>query len=278
MRNGFFSFAFLLGVMGGTTHGALLLGDGNSTLDIDLTPGAQLGAINWVIDGVNLLPAVSGGITDYRQWFWYRVGATPEASLDTLPLSVAGTSDVNFNGSPETAFVRYIGAPGFKIEVTFKLTGGTPGSGISDIDEQISIVNTGGSPLSISFFQYGDFQLSSPLVGGENVSFTNSNAVRETGSFGHVQETVITPSATHREALDFPLTITKLNDAFPDNLIDNTNAGPGDITWTYQWDFVIAPGGTALISKDMQAAIPEPSTVALILVGFVGLGLIRRRN
>lgn len=265
--------------MGGTVRGLPVLNllDGNSTLKIDLTPGAQFGLVDWVIDGVNLLPA-AGGRGDYRQWFWYRVGATPEASLDSLPLSLAGTSDANFDGNPDTAFMRFTGAPGFKIEVTVGLTGGTPGSKTSDIGEMIRITNTNATSLAISFFQYADFQLTPPAPGGENVSFINANTVRESGALGAVQETVITPAATHRESAFFPVTITKLNNVVADNLSDTSAIGPGDITWAYQWDFNLAPGQTVLISKDMQAVIPEPSAALLVLAGFLGLGLIRRRS
>jgi PEP-CTERM motif len=262
--------------MGGTVRGLPVLNllDGNSTLKIDLTPGAQLGLVDWVIDGVNLLPAAGGGRSDYRQWFWYRVGATPEASLDSLPLSFAGTSDANFDGNPDTAFMRYTSAAGFKIELTVGLTGGTPGSKASDIGEIIKITNTNATSLAISFFQYVDFALG----GQETVTFTNANTVRESGAFGAVQETVVTPSSTHRETLPFSATITKLNDGVFDNLIDNTTAGPGDITWAYQWDFVIAPGGSVLISKDKQAIVPEPSTWLLMTVAGALAGFFVRRK
>jgi hypothetical protein len=280
IRGGLLLLVFALIGLAGTAHGVVLgLQDENSSLQIDLTPGAQLGAINWVIDGVNLLPPVSGGNTDYRQWFWYRVGNNPEASLDTLPLQVSGVTDTDFDGNPDTAVARYTGAPGFKIQVTFTLVGSTPGSGTSDIGEQISIVNTSQSALAISFFEYGDFQLDPPNIGNEVVTFINSNAVQEVSTSGNtLQETVVTPPPTHREATAFPITINKLNDGVPDNLIDNAGAGPGDVTWAYQWDFVLDPGQTVLISKDKQALIPEPSTNILVGLGVIGLMACAKRR
>ena len=254
----------------------LNLADGNSSVSIDLS--SERGLYDWKDDGVNLAPAAGGGVLDYRQWFWYRLGSNPEASIDTLTLGVNGVTDANFNGSPDTGFVSYSGAPGFKINVTFTLAGGSPGSGNSDIGEQISLVNTSSQTITMSFFQYGDFQLTAPSVGGEVVSFTNSNTVRETGLTGYVQETVHTPIATHQEAEPFPVTIFKLDDASPTTLSDNASAGPGDVTWAYQWDVTLAPGQTFLISKDMQAAIPEPSTALLVLVGLLGLSLAKRRS
>jgi hypothetical protein len=270
-------FVFVLIGMGGTADAVTLgLADGNSSASIDLS--SEHGLFDWTVDGVNLAPTGGGGVLDYRQWFWYRIGSNPEASIDTLTLGVNGVTDANFNGNPDTAFVSYSGAPGIKINVTFTLAGGTPGSGIADIGEQISLVNTGSQSITMSFFQYGDFQLTAPNVGGEMVSFINSNTVRETGSTGYVQETVHTPVATHQEAEDYPVTIDKLDDGFPTTLSDNTSAGPGDITWAYQWDVTLAPGQTFLISKDMQAVIPEPGTALLVFVGLLGLSLAKRRR
>ena len=277
LREWLLLFVFVLIGMSGKAHAVTLgLADGNSSVTIDLS--SDRGLSDWIVDGVNLAPAAGGGVFDYRQWFWYRVGNNPEASIGTLTLGVNGVTDANFNGSPDTAFVSYSGPPGLKINVTFTLAGGTLGSGTSDIGEQISLVNTSSQSITMSFFQYGDFQLTAPNVGGEMVSFTNSNTVRETGSTGYVQETVHTPIATHQEAEAFPITINKLDDALPTTLSDNTSAGPGDITWAYQWDVTLAPAQTFLISKDMQAVIPEPSTAILVFVGLIAFSQAKRRR
>jgi len=266
-------------MMGGTARALILpLQDGNAAVSIDVD--SQHGLFDWTTDGVNIAPVFGGGINDYRQWFWYRVGNTPEASIDSLLRGVTGTTDANFDGNPDTAVVNYSGAPGFKIQVKFTLQGGTPGSGTSDIGEQIAISNTNlAGNLDFHFFQYGDFQLTPPIVGAENVSFVNSNTVDETGGLGDMQETVHTPVASHQEAEAFPITINKLNDGVATTLADNSSAGPGDITWTYQWDASIAPGETLLISKDMRVVlVPEPSTMMLVLAGLLGLPLFRRRK
>jgi hypothetical protein len=260
----------------GTAHGLLFLQDQNSTVAID--PSTQHGMYDWIIDGNNLAPVygAAGGDDDYRQWFWYRVGATAEASIDTLPLAVAGASDSNFDGFNDKAFLRYLGG-GLKIEVTYTLTGSTAGSGVSHIGEQISITNTGAEPLSLSFFQYGDFMLNAPNVGGETITFENPNQVRESGASGYVMETVNTPVAQHREAEPFPITINKLNDGAPDNLVDNAGAS-GDVTWAYQWDYTLAPNETVLISKVKDAVIPEPTSMALTALGLIALVFAKRRR
>jgi len=265
IRNTLLVFVCALMAMGGTAHAVVLgLQDGNATVSIDVD--SQHGLFDWTTDGVNIAPVFGGGINDYRQWFWYRVGNNPEQSIDTLARGITGVTDGNLDGNPDTAIVNYAGSPGFKIQVKFTLQGGTIGSGTSDIGEQISLVNTSQAAITMSFFQYGDFQLTPPLVGGEQVSFVNSNTVHETGAFGDVQETVHTPIASHQEAEPFPVTINELNDGAPTTLADNTASGPGDITWAYEWDVTINPGDSFLISKDMKVnvVVPEPSTWALV--------------
>jgi hypothetical protein len=108
----------------------LSLIDDNSQADFDTaTPSNNY---NWLVDNTDRLA---------QQAFWYRIGnAGPESSVHTLPIGVQGTSDANFDGNPDTLFVRYNGA-GFRIETRYTLDGGTPGSGESDMGEQISIIN-----------------------------------------------------------------------------------------------------------------------------------------
>jgi hypothetical protein len=249
------------------------LADDNSTVSIDVD--SQHGMFDWVIDGVNLLPTNGGGINDYRQWFWYRIGNAPEASVDTLTRGLTGVSDVNFDGFNETLFVRYTNDL-LKIEIKLTLDGGSLGSGHSDIAEQITLFNTSGSSLDVSFFQYGDFQL---CLTNENVTFPDTHSVLEQGSIGKVLETVLVPIASHREGLPFSTTITKLNNGVADDLIDNAGGTGLRMTWANQWDFSLASGGSALISKDKLAIIPEPSAVMLVLAGLLGLGVgLRRRR
>jgi PEP-CTERM motif len=88
-------------------------------------------------------------------------------------------------------------------------------------------------------------------------------------------ETVVTPVPTHREIAPFPVTLSKLNDGMPTVLSDTPPigvvAGPGDLTWAYEWDFQLAPGATFQISKDKNLhasppPVPEPATASLLML------------
>lgn len=262
------TLALLTGPMPQQSFGALFsLVDGNSSANFDTATSAN--NYNWFVDGTDYLA---------QQAFWFRIGGvSAEQSVHGLPIGVQGTSDGNFDGNPDTLFVRYQGS-GFKIETRYTLSGGTPGSGNSDLAEQISIINQSASPLDFHFFQYADFDLS----GADSVVFDNLNTVRQFNGISRLTETVVTPASSHREAAFFPVTLNKLNDGLPTTLSDTAIGavvGAGDVTWAYQWDFLLQPGDTFQISKDKRlelSAIPEPGVGALL--GLAGLLLVSYRK
>jgi hypothetical protein len=243
--------------------------DDNSTATFDTS--SQANAYEWNVDGRDQL---------FQQAFWYRIGNVAEQSLDTLPHPIEGMTDTNFDGNPDTLFVRYNGA-GFRVEVRYTLDGGLVGSRASDIAEQISISNLGAVPLDFHFFQYSDFDLNA-TAGNDTAVFPNDNAVVQSEGSASIAETVITPIPDHREIDFYPLILAKLNDAVATTLTDtppeDVNFGPGDVTWAYQWDFLLPVGGTFQISKDKNLiGIPEPATVAILAMG-VGLALAHWRR
>ena len=152
--------------------------------------------------------------------------------------------------------------------------------------ESIVINNTSASALDFHFFQYSDFDLGG-TTGGQTVQLGKNlsglfNEALQTAPGVAFTETVLTPGANHGEAGLFNTTLVKLNDGTPTTLNDNAGpVGPGDATWAFEWDLSIAPGSSALISKDKYIQlqpIPEPSSLALISLGLAGWLIKRRRS
>ena len=249
--------------------------DNNSTAQI--STGSQAGMFNWSVDGQNQLA---------QQWFWYRIGDNPEHSIDTI----SAPSFITPNA--RTLYTTYANAA-YSVEVDYSLTGSLPGSGHSDIGESIRINNLSAAPLDFHFFQYSDFDLGG-TPGGQTVQLGKDlggffNEALQTGPGGTLDEsiTAAAPGANHGEAALFNSTLIKLNDGLPDTLNDNAGpVGPGDATWALQWDFLIAPNSSALISKDKYIQLdttpsnptPEPSSLVLTSLGLAGLALLKRRT
>ena len=245
------------------------LTDGNSIAQFDTA--TQANNFNWFVDGSDILA---------QQAFWYRIGnVSAEQSVHSLPIALQGTSDSNFDGNPDTLFVRYNG-PGFRAETHYALNGGLAGSGAADITEQISISNLLDSPMDFHFFQYADFDLSAT----DTVLFSNANTVQQTGGTGRLTETVATPVPSHHEGAFFPLTLNELNDALPTTLSDippiGTPISGGDVTWAYEWDVNIPANSTFQISKDkhLSLAVPEPTAAGILLCTSAAFLTLRGRK
>lgn len=262
--------AFVLAVCAGSAFGAIsVLGDRNSTIAID--DASPAGMHHWAVDGVNHLS---------QQWFWFRAdGDAFERPINMLPLTGAALTDTNpfVDPRPDTLALRYSGA-GFSIQPSWTLRGGLPGSRHSDVTEQIVINNTRTTALHLSFFQYSDFNLNgNPFDDSAGIMGSLHNTAQQWDSGYVFSETVVTPIPTHFEVAFFPGIRDRLNDGSITNLLDLAGPiGPGDCTWGFQWDLTIAPGGTAIISKD-KSLIPSPGVVGLGVLGLGGLMVWRRR-
>jgi hypothetical protein len=250
----------------------------NSSAFIDLNgSGTTAGMTSWTVDGINHLS---------QQWFWFRAGGmTSEQTINSIGGLAFSQPD------SRTLYSSYFNGS-YGVSIAYLLTGFSPGSGISDISEAITITNATDSPLEFHFFQYSNFQLGgnssdTTVQLGRNLRglFNEASVVRTNPLFTFaLSETVVSPGANHGEAANFSFTLGRLSDAAPTTL--NDNAGPigGGVsgpTWAFQWDFIIAPGSSVGISKDKYLQvipIPEPSGLALVaLCGLAGWALKRRR-
>jgi hypothetical protein len=240
------------------------LTDDNSSSQIN--PSTQAGMFNWYVDGVNYLN---------QQWFWYRVGSGPQHSIDTLTLTGATLVD------PSTLKLKYTGT-GFTVAVTFFLQGGQPGSGTADMGEAITINNTSTSSLDFHLFEYVDFNLS---PGQDKAKLIYANTIDQYYQSNTVSETSVSPNPSRWEIANYPSTLNHLNGT-PNYTLNDTpalgvEAGPGNLTWAFEYDKVIPRGQSLIISKDkVITVIPIPASAILLgtgLLGLVGAGLKRRR-
>lgn len=246
------------------------LTDRNSTFSVDTQ--SQAGAFDWIVDGTDNL---------FQQWFWYRVGNTgPEASLDALNLTFEKASDTDADAGNEVLNVTYTDPQGrFDIHINYTLTGGMSGSKASDVAETITIDNLSTGTLDFHFFQYSDFDLNG-TSNGQTASFITPQAFQQFGAGIEFSETVATPPASHHQADFFSTIRDSLNNGTATTLNDNNVAGPGDVTWAFQWDFSIAAGTSMQVSKDKQLhAVPEPVSLAMwSSLGALGLVYRSRRR
>ncbi len=243
--------------------------DGNSRARFDPTNANQ---ILWEVDGVSQL---------FNQRFYYRgVGMNDEVPVDSLFLVGSIATDTNpfSDPRPDTFASLYRDAVrSLDFEFSFKLRGGTPGSGTSDLAETIRITNTGTAPTTLSFFQYVDFDLAG-TAGGDAGEILNGRVARQWEQFGvaYIAETVVAPAPDFFQMGNFPSIVNLFGNGVIDNL--NNTAGPvfGDVTWSFQWDITINPGQTFIISKDKLIFIPTPGAFAALGLG--GLLAARRRR
>jgi hypothetical protein len=264
------SLLALTGLVCPTSGQIIPLVSGNSSALVDT--GTQNGMFNWSVEGVNQL---------FQQWFWYRIGSgagTFERSIDTISAPAIVTPAAN---QLTTTYAN--AGVGLSVRVDYVLSGGSIGSGTSTLLESLTINNISGTALDLHFFQYSDFDLGGN-PGGDTVQLYKDitgkyNEADQTKGSTIFQETDVAPGADRGEADFFPATLNSLKDAGPTTLNNNASpVGPGDTTWAFEWDRLLNPGDSLIISKTKYIQVPEPGTLALTGLGLTVLLTLRRRK
>lgn len=266
------SLAVVVGAGLAQSAGAQLvvLEDRNSRASFDTS--TQAGQFEWRVNGTNHL---------FQQWFWVRAhGDAAERSIDTLTRSGIFSTDTNPLIDPRIdTFSQSFTEPAgrYRIDASFQLRGDGPQT-ISDILEGFTIRNLTPTPLSLSFFQYCDFDLNGTFANDSGQILVGPGGVdpRQTELPFVVEETAITPTPSHYQIALWPVILNLLNDALPTTLNDfGGPLGPADLAWALEWDINLGPNGEFQISKDKQLT-PAPGAPALLGLG--GLLAARRRR
>jgi hypothetical protein len=246
------------------------LSDGGSTAIVNAGNTGTLGMNNWTVGGQNQLN---------QQWFWVSVNgavAQPINTIGTLTPNLAAPNDLqlSYASSQLTVNTEYV------------LSGNGIGSDSADIMEYLSVVNNGSSPITLSFYQYSYFN----LLGNNNNTVSLSGgpgswtgAQQTTGGPGGtgLAEVIAAPNANYGETAPAGQTLNELNTVANLTLNNNPSAGPGNVTWAFQWTATLQAGDVLNIIKDKGVSIspiPEPSTLAIIALGLGACGLARRRQ
>jgi hypothetical protein len=242
------------------------LSHGNSAMTVFVEQ--PVGFEQWSVDGQLQL---------FQQQFFYRVGSVGgESAIYSLP--VVGSTLV----SPSLLKAQYANDQ-FALEIVYSLLGGTAGSGLSSLSEQVKITNLGDSALNFHFYEYADFDLGGVPEGdtiqlGKNLQglFNEAAQSRATLQFS---EAVYRPGATHATVGVETAVLGGLTDGSPSTLDNNAGPVSGDVAYAFQWDVVIGAGSSVVLGMDKTlsvALIPEPATGALFGLGLVTFVFLRR--
>ncbi len=254
------------------------MNNGGSTATLNLGGGTgNIGMNSWSVDSLNQSQL-------NQQWFWYSVNGAPQKTIDQI------SSATVYNFSNPASPIDNIGViyqnSQLTVQIQYVLSGDGSGSGSADMQEYLSIMNNGGSQINLSFYQYSNFNLFQDNQNSINISGgpgAYTGALQTASGFGGngIAEVIDAPYANYAEAASAYQTLNALNSGNYYTLNDTTSAGPGDVTWAFQWNATLNSGDVLNITKDKGLSIhiiPEPTTLALFALGGSAFGLMLRRK
>jgi hypothetical protein len=238
------------------------MSDLDSTVTIN--PDGE-GITDWTVHGRDYLK---------QQWFWYQIGSCPAEALGSaaLPLNnqlvpIPNVSILNFANND------------ISVDMFLTLVGSSKqGSPIADLAEIVRVTNISGQELELSFYQFDDFDFGDPYDDVVNVK--SENVIQQTDPAWQPSwalEVPVTTPAAHQVGDAAALLSAIASGA---GLNGNTSLPSGaDASFAYQWKKTLRPGDSLFLSKNkLLNPVPIPSSILLLLSGFLGVISIKRKR
>jgi hypothetical protein len=210
-----------------------------------------------------------------EQWWWFRLqGDTRETPFHA---GMAGFSQ-SYNANSAVLTFNQTGL--FNAEMSYIILNYVPGfdPGTSEVQSQVRIANTSGAPLTLSVFNYHDFDVFGS--GGDSaVMQLPTMRISDAGVLSHQGIYRANGASLYRAGVS-GVTELGLFNANVDNFAnDGLPFAAGNFSGGFQWNLTIPTDEIATLSATFAiVAVPEPSSMLLIGGSLVTSGWIAWRR
>jgi len=240
----------------------------NSSLQLNATSGSLT---SWTVNGQNELNSQS---------YYYSIGGNPVNSIGTISApSTPIFGGQSFLGTLLSTNVS-VTYENSALDVTTKYILETQ-SGGAELASTFTIVNPTAASEVLSFYQYSDFALGG--AGGQSMQFllgTTNYAMLQNGHGMYLNGELSAivggvPATVGEIAGPYDGTQFGLGNGNPAPLFNNSvlSASGSNVNFGYEFEATLNPG-SALVISEIQT-VPEPSCIALVSVGMLGVGLLK---
>ena len=269
VKSGFFSLSGISAVLfsiltmqsGAQSY---ILAARDTSLQVNLD-GSSGGLTDWTIDNVDQLQS---------QWFYYGIGSSPVAAINTIAPWSTPSITTNLSGSTVTLSETYASVAQ-SLNTTYALQSSPVGSAKAGLTIGLTFVNNSGTNEVVNLFQYSHFVLGGGT--GQFITFPGTSfpyAVNQTNllSGTYLHGSITSPGNTvGLVAGVYNGTEFGLPSGSPVAFDDSSlSAGTNNVDFGYDFSATLAPNQSITVSE-LLTVVPEPSSMALFSVGALAL-------